>query len=84
LAQGNYDAAITRLSKRGEPKEAINSYFLSAAYAGKGDKKEKALASLQKTLSLGYRYFAVIDASPHFASLRSDPRFQQLIRRYQQ
>jgi serine/threonine protein kinase/cytochrome c-type biogenesis protein CcmH/NrfG len=83
LAQGNYDAAAARLLKNGEPKEAINSYFLSAAYAGKGD-KEKALASLQRTLSLGYRDFAALDASPYFASLRSDPRFQQLIRRYQQ
>jgi TolB-like protein len=83
LAQGNYDAAIARLSKNGEPKEAINSYFRSAAYAAKGD-KEKALVSLQKTFGLGYRDFAAIEGSPYFASLRSDPRFQQLIRRYQQ
>ena len=83
LAQGNYDAAVAGLLKGGEPKEAINSYFLSAAYAGKGD-KEKALAQLQKTFKLGYRDFAAIDASPYFASLRSDPRFQQLILRYKQ
>lgn len=51
--------------------------------AAQGD-KEKALASLQKTLDLGYRDFVAIAASPYFASLRSDPRFQQLIRRYQQ
>ena len=84
LAQGNYDAAVTRLRlKGGEPKEAVNSYFLSAAYAAKGD-KEKALAELQRTFNLGYRDFAAIDASPYFATLRSDPRFQQLIRRYRQ
>jgi TolB-like protein len=83
LAQGNYEAAVTRLLKKGEPKDAINSYFLSAAYAAEGD-KGKALASLQKTLDLGYRDFVAIAASPYFASLRSDPRFQQLIRRYQQ
>jgi serine/threonine protein kinase/tetratricopeptide (TPR) repeat protein len=81
IAQGNYDAAIARLVKRGEPKEAINSYFLGAAYAGKGD-KEKALAELQKTLNLGYRDFAALDASPYFSSLRADPRYQQLILRY--
>jgi TolB-like protein len=81
LAQGNYDAAATSLLKDGEPKEAINSYFLSAAYAAKGD-KEKALTSLQRTFNLGYRDFAAIDASPYFSSLRTDPRFQQLILRY--
>jgi len=83
LAQGNYDAAIARLLKDGEPKEAINSYFLSAAHAAKGD-KEKALTTLQKTFGLGYRDFAAIEGSPYFASLRSDPRFQQLIHRYRQ
>jgi eukaryotic-like serine/threonine-protein kinase len=82
LAQGKYDAAVDRLTKNGEPKEAINSYFLSAAYAGKGD-KEKALATLQRTLNFGYRDFAAIQASPSFASLRDDPRFRELIRRYQ-
>jgi serine/threonine protein kinase/tetratricopeptide (TPR) repeat protein len=83
LAQGNYDAAVTRLLKGGGSNDAISFYFLSAAYAAKGD-KEKALAALQKTLNLGYRDFAAIEASPYFASLRSDPRFQQLIRHYQQ
>jgi tetratricopeptide (TPR) repeat protein len=82
LAQGKYDSAVDRLTKNGEPKEAINSYFLSAAYAGKGD-KEKALATLQRTLNFGYRDFAAIQASPNFASLRDDPRFRELIRRYQ-
>ena len=83
LAQGNYDVAAARLLKGGEPKDAIGSYLLSAAYAAKGD-KVKALAELQKTFNLGYRDFAAIDASPYFASLRPDPRFQQLIRHYQQ
>ncbi|HMB84051.1 MAG TPA: protein kinase [Terriglobales bacterium] len=83
LAQGNYDAAVAHLLKGGEPKEAIGSFFLSAAYAAKGD-KGKALAALQKTLNLGYRDFAAIKASPYFASLQSDPRFQELIRHYQQ
>jgi TolB-like protein/Flp pilus assembly protein TadD len=83
LAQGNYDAAITQLLKRGEPKEAVNAYLLSAAYAAKGD-KEKALAQLQKTFNFGYRDFAAIEKSPYFAALRADPRFQQLVRQYHQ
>jgi serine/threonine protein kinase/tetratricopeptide (TPR) repeat protein len=83
LAQGNYDSAIARLLKDGEPKEAVYSYFLAAAYAAKGD-KEKALAQMQKTFKLGYQDFAAINASPYFASLRSDPRFQKLLHTYAQ
>jgi len=82
LAQGNYDRAVTLLSKQ-PAKAVINLFWLSAAYAGRGD-KEKALAELQKALAAGYRDFAAIDASPYFSSLRSDLRFQQLIRRYRQ
>jgi serine/threonine protein kinase/tetratricopeptide (TPR) repeat protein len=81
LAQGNYDEAVAYLLKSGGLKAAINLYFLSAAYAAKGD-KAKALAALQKTFELGYRDFAALDASPYFSSLRSDPQFQQLIQRY--
>jgi tetratricopeptide (TPR) repeat protein len=81
LAQGNYDAAIASLTKNGEPKEAINTYLLSAAYAAKGD-KEKALAQLQRTLDLGYADFASIDGNRYFSKLQADPRFQELLRRY--
>jgi serine/threonine protein kinase/predicted Zn-dependent protease len=82
LAEGDYGRAVVVLSKSGGPNRgAINYFWLSAAYAAHGD-KEKALATLQKALAAGYRDFAAIDASPYFSSLRSDPRFQQLIRQY--
>src|ERR1039457_2213447 len=76
-------AAIARLLKAGGQKDAIGSFFISAAYAAKGD-KDRALAALEKTFMQGYRDFAAINASPYFASLRSDPRFQQLVKQYQQ
>jgi len=81
LAQGNYDEAIAYEFKAGDTGTAAGLYSLSAAYAAKGD-NEKALATLQKAFSAGFRDFAAIDASPYFSRLGSDPRFQQLLQRY--
>jgi tetratricopeptide (TPR) repeat protein len=82
LAQGNYDQAIAYLLKRsGGQKIAIDRYWLSAIYSAKGD-REKALAAMQEALALGFRDFAAVDGSQYFASMRSDPRFQQLLSRY--
>jgi TolB-like protein/predicted Ser/Thr protein kinase len=82
LAQGNYDQAVALLFKRGRArKTAMDQYYLSAAYSAKGD-REKALVTMQEAFSLGFHDFAAIDASPYFASLRADPRFQQLLGRY--
>jgi non-specific serine/threonine protein kinase len=82
LAQGDYDRALAPLLNHPEKfRGAVYLFVLGSIYAGRGD-KEKAFAELQKALEAGYRDFAAIDASPHFASLRSDPRFQQLLRRY--
>jgi serine/threonine protein kinase len=82
LAQGNNDQAVAYLLKRSGPrKTAMDQYYLSAAYSAKGD-KEKALATMQEAFRLGFRDFGAIDGSPYFASLRTDPRFQQLLSRY--
>jgi serine/threonine protein kinase len=81
LAQGNWDQAVSYGLKLAGTKTAMGCYWLSAAYAGKGD-KEKALSTLQESLKLGYNDFAALDASPYFASLRDDPRYKQLVRQY--
>ena len=80
LAQGNYDQAVAVLTKSAL-SAAINYFYLSAAYAAHGD-KEKALATLQKAFEAGFHDFVALDASPYFASLRGDPRFQQMTQRY--
>src|SRR5450755_3380491 len=81
--KGSFTATSSRrisLSKSAG-QSAINDYFLSAAYAAHGD-KEKALATLRKTFELGFHDFVALDASPYFASLRGDSRFQHLTQRY--
>ncbi len=82
LAQGDYERAVASFLKIPESRRPANNLFwLSEAHAGRGD-REKALADLEKAFAAGYRDFAAIDSSPYFSSLRSDPRFQQLLRRY--
>ena len=81
LAQGNYGQALAHMLKFGEPQVAIDLFWLSSAYAARGD-KEKALAELQKAFAVGYRDFGALDVSPYFAAIRDDPRFQQLINKY--
>jgi tetratricopeptide (TPR) repeat protein len=82
LAQGRYDDAISYSSKLGAAsKTAMNYFWLTAAYAGKGD-KEKAFETLQQALKLGYGDFTTLDTSPYFKQLRDDPRYQKLTEQY--
>ena len=80
LAQGQYDKALASMLKNLRPA-GINYFWLSAAYAGRGD-KEKALDALQKAFETGFQDFAGLDASPYFASLRGDARYVALIQKY--
>ena len=83
LARMEYDRALQIFLRTPEKQRqtAVEVFELSSIYAGLG-KKENALAELQKAFEEGYRDFGALDASPHFTSLRTDPRFQQLTQRY--
>jgi len=79
LAQGDYGRALAELQS--EPRVPLVDFRICEVFAAQG-KKEEALATLERALAGGYRDFAAIDVSPYLASLRSDPRFQQLMRQY--
>ena len=85
LAKKEYDRALQLFLRTPEKvrNTSLQEFLASSIYAGRGE-REKSLAELQKALESGYRDFAAIDASPHLAALRSDPRFQELLRRYRQ
>jgi TolB-like protein/cytochrome c-type biogenesis protein CcmH/NrfG len=85
LAKREYDRALRTILRtpKDQRKAAVNLFLLSSIYAGRGE-REESLAELQKAFDAGYRDFAAVDASPHFAALRYDPGFQQLLRRYRQ
>jgi serine/threonine protein kinase len=80
-AQKRYAEAVAIMLKGRTLYASNDHYWLSSFYAGNGE-KEKSLAALQKGFELGFRDFPAINADPAFASLRNDPRFQQLLSRY--
>jgi len=58
----------------------VSPYFIAAVYTGLGD-KENALEWLEKAYQDHSGWLAYIKMQPEFAPLRSDPRFQDLLRR---
>jgi len=80
LAQGEFDKAVGAFSATTQPT-GINYYWLAAAYSARGN-KEQALSTMQRAFDMGFRDFAALEASPYFAPLRSDARFQRMMARY--
>ena len=60
--------------------EQVNPVILFLAHLGAGD-KEEALADLEKAYSEHFGLLTTIKVEPAFDPLRSDPRFQDLLRR---
>ena len=80
LLRQQYDRALQEIESR-NGRSPLVRFLLCRIYAAKGD-RDKALSELEQSLAAGFRDFPAIDASPHLAPLRSDPRFQQLVQRY--
>jgi len=69
-------AELQELAKRGQGSE----YGLAIVYAGLGE-KDQALAALERAYQMRSTYLPLLKVEPFFDSLRSDPRFTDLLRR---
>ena len=82
LAVGDYEQALEVIERDAARDTVMVNYYRAAILAGAGDADE-ALKTLEHTLEQGFRDFVTLEASPYFAALRDDPRYQDLIGRYQ-
>jgi TolB-like protein/cytochrome c-type biogenesis protein CcmH/NrfG len=95
MVQGDPEKALARFDRARQMLEsaigtlgeapqhaAVLLVDISAAYAVLGD-KEQALAKLKEALVDGYRDFGEIRGNPNFASLHADPRFLELLDKYE-
>jgi tetratricopeptide (TPR) repeat protein len=82
-AKGQYARAlqVDRRLVRLLPERAIPWYNLACSYAVLG-MIDPAFSSLQRALELGYRHLAHVRRDPDLKSLRRDPRFTRLLRRF--
>lgn len=84
LELGNYGEAVAALRETRRLRETGEVLiYIGAAHAGLRDVNE-ALAAVEQGLARGFRDFDAIEGSPHFATLRDDPRLQALLEKYRQ
>ena len=58
----------------------VSQGYKALIYAGLGD-KERAIASLERVLDEGPEWILYLSLDSRYAPLRSDARFQELVRR---
>ncbi|MBV8311376.1 MAG: hypothetical protein JO344_13430 [Planctomycetaceae bacterium] len=83
-ARGEYARTLQldRRLVRLVPDDAIAWYNLSCTYAVLG-MLDPAFSALQRSLELGYRFAAQLRQDPDLKTLRRDPRFLRLLRRFE-
>lgn len=82
-AKGQYTRALQldRRLVRLHPDRPIPWYNLACSYAVLG-MAEPGIDALQRALELGYRHIEHLRRDPDLKSLRHDPRFLRLLRRF--
>lgn len=82
-ARGHYARALQldRRLVRLLPDRAIPWYNLACSYAVLG-MTDPAVSALQRSLDLGYRHLDHLRKDPDLKTLRHDPRFVRMLRRF--
>jgi len=80
LAEGEYDKALKAVTTNLAPS-GVSYYWLTAVYAAKGN-RAKAIETMEKAFQYGFADFSAIEHSAYFDSIRSDPKFQDLMKKY--
>jgi non-specific serine/threonine protein kinase len=80
LAIGDYEAALASQGP-GALDTAMPLFYLASIHAAAG-RADESLKLLEKSFELGFRDFPGLEASPYFDSLRDDPRYSEMTRRY--
>jgi len=83
LAAGDYQAALQEIERDAARDTIMVGFYRASALARLG-RFDEALEGLEHILDQGFRDFVTLEASPHFADLREDSRFTELIDKYRE
>jgi len=80
LAIGDYEAALA--SQGPAALDTAIALFYAASIHAAAGRADEALKSLEDSFKMGFRDFPGLERSPYFDSLRDDPRYGEMTRRY--
>ena len=72
-------AVLEELRTRGT-REYVSAYYMALVYAGLG-MRDRVVEHLDKAIEERQPYLVLLNVEPPFLSLRSDARFQDILRR---
>jgi len=83
MAQGKFDDAEKELeAARARAPQQPLVYYNLAVLRLKQDRTDDALKQFEASFMAGFSHFSEMDSDPDLATLRTDPRFAELVKKY--